>query len=178
MIVTSRPAALRGRRSIAMATSSRSAVRAVAPIARNATVSVPARALRPRRSIATSARRQSESLFLHRGPQSDILGWADASRHAIQQLCCQSAPRASQRLKASQIPFEFTAATKKMAEEIVARYPAQYKKAAVIPLLDLAQRQNNNWLPINAMNYVAKYLGMPPMRVYEVVRLAVPVVTV
>lgn len=38
----------------------------------------------------------------------------------------------------------------------------------MIPLLDLAQRQNNNWLPINVMNYVAKYLGMPPMRVYEV----------
>ena len=48
------------------------------------------------------------------------------------------------------------------------RLTAADKKAAVIPLLDLAQRQNNNWVPISAMNYVAKYLEMPPMRVYEV----------
>lgn len=44
----------------------------------------------------------------------------------------------------------------------------QYKKAAVIPLLDLAQRQNKGWTSISAMNYVAKLLEMPPMRVYEV----------
>ena len=46
-------------------------------------------------------------------------------------------------------------------------YPAQYKKAAVIPLLDLAQRQLG-WTSISAMNHVATVLAMPPMRVYEV----------
>ena len=55
-----------------------------------------------------------------------------------------------------------------MALEILRRYPLQYKKAAVLPLLQLAQSQNNNWLPISAMNYVAAYLKMPAMRVYEV----------
>jgi NADH dehydrogenase (ubiquinone) flavoprotein 2 len=45
---------------------------------------------------------------------------------------------------------------------------SQYKKAAVIPLLDLAQRQNKGWTSISCMNYVAKLLEMPPMRVYEV----------
>lgn len=55
-----------------------------------------------------------------------------------------------------------------MADTIVARYPPQYKKAAVIPLLHLAQKQNDNWLPISAMNFVAEFLEMPPMRVYEV----------
>ncbi|KAH9454231.1 hypothetical protein Pst134EB_014324 [Puccinia striiformis f. sp. tritici] len=47
-------------------------------------------------------------------------------------------------------------------------FPPQYKKAAVIPVLDLAQRQNNNFTSISVMNYVAKLLEMPPMRVYEV----------
>lgn len=44
----------------------------------------------------------------------------------------------------------------------------RYKKAAVIPLLDLAQRQNKNFTSISVMNYVAEMLEMPPMRVYEV----------
>lgn len=38
----------------------------------------------------------------------------------------------------------------------------------MIPVLDLAQRQNNGWTSISVMNYVAKLLEMPPMRVYEV----------
>jgi len=56
----------------------------------------------------------------------------------------------------------------KRAQEIISRYPPQYKKAAVIPLLDLGQRQNKGWTSISVMNYVAKLLEMPPMRVYEV----------
>ena len=66
------------------------------------------------------------------------------------------------------MPFEFTAENKKLAQSIVAKYPAQYKKAAVIPLLDLAQRQSQGFTSLSAMNYVAKFLEMPPMRVYEV----------
>ncbi|KAJ3742106.1 thioredoxin-like [2Fe-2S] ferredoxin-domain-containing protein [Lentinula detonsa] len=66
------------------------------------------------------------------------------------------------------ISFEFDAANMKRAEEIIKRYPPQYKKAAVIPLLDLGQRQNKGWTSISVMNYVAKLLEMPPMRVYEV----------
>ncbi len=70
--------------------------------------------------------------------------------------------------KFAQIPFEFNAENVKRAKEIVSKYPPQYKKAAVIPLLDLAQRQNKGWTSISVMNYVANYLSMPPMRVYEV----------
>jgi NADH dehydrogenase (ubiquinone) flavoprotein 2 len=66
------------------------------------------------------------------------------------------------------IPFVFTEDNMKRAEEIISRYPSQYKKAAVIPLLDLGQRQNKGWTSISVMNYVAKLLEMPPMRVYEV----------
>lgn len=56
----------------------------------------------------------------------------------------------------------------KRAQDIISHYPPQYKKAAVIPLLDLGQRQNKGWTSISVMNYVANLLGMPPMRVYEV----------
>jgi NADH dehydrogenase (ubiquinone) flavoprotein 2 len=42
-----------------------------------------------------------------------------------------------------------------------------YKQSACIPLLDLAQKQNNGWLSLAAMNRVAKVLEMPEIRVYE-----------
>jgi len=64
-------------------------------------------------------------------------------------------------------PFEFNAENVKRAEAIIAIYPEGHHKAAVIPLLDLAQRQHG-WLPISAMHKVADMLGMPKMRVYEV----------
>ncbi|CAE1227546.1 NDUFV2 [Acanthosepion pharaonis] len=63
--------------------------------------------------------------------------------------------------------FEFTPENMKRAEAIISNYPASHKRAAVIPLLDLAQRQIG-WTPISAMHAVAKLLGMPKMRVYEV----------
>ncbi|CAE7227448.1 unnamed protein product [Rhizoctonia solani] len=66
------------------------------------------------------------------------------------------------------IPFKFTPENLKIAEETIAKYPPQYRKAAVIPVLDLAQRQNKGWTSISSMNYVAELLEMPPMRVYEV----------
>lgn len=63
--------------------------------------------------------------------------------------------------------FEFTPDNLKRADEIISKYPPQYKKAAVMPLLDLGQRQHG-FTSIAVMNYVAKLLDMPPMRVYEV----------
>lgn len=65
------------------------------------------------------------------------------------------------------IPFEFTPENKKRADAILSIYPEGHKRAAMIPLLDLAQRQHG-WLPISAMNKVAEVLDLPPMRVYEV----------
>lgn len=65
------------------------------------------------------------------------------------------------------IEFKFTKDNEKRAKEIMARYPPQYKKAAVIPLLDLGQRQLG-WTSISVMNEVARILEMPQMRVYEV----------
>ncbi|KAI9812598.1 MAG: hypothetical protein M1827_004587 [Pycnora praestabilis] len=65
------------------------------------------------------------------------------------------------------IPFHFTNQNQRLIEEILKRYPPQYKKAAVMPLLDLGQRQLG-YTSISVMNEVAKILEMPPMRVYEV----------
>lgn len=53
-------------------------------------------------------------------------------------------------------------------ESILARYPSNYKAGAIIPLLDLAQRQSGGWLPIAAMHKVAKIVEEPEMRIYEV----------
>ena len=65
------------------------------------------------------------------------------------------------------IPFEFNADNKKRIEEILKKYPPQYKKSAIMPLLDLGQRQHG-FTSISVMNEVARLLEVPPMRVYEV----------
>ncbi|XP_065665240.1 NADH dehydrogenase [ubiquinone] flavoprotein 2, mitochondrial [Hydra vulgaris] len=64
-------------------------------------------------------------------------------------------------------PFEFTEENKKRASVIISNYPKGHESAATIPLLDLVQRQLG-WVPLSGMNYVAKMLQMPEMRVYEV----------
>jgi len=64
--------------------------------------------------------------------------------------------------------FEFTAETMTKAEAEIAKYPDIRKASAVMPLLDLAQRQHDGWLPRAAMDYVANLLEMPPIKVYEV----------
>ena len=64
--------------------------------------------------------------------------------------------------------FEFSKANLEAANEIIKKYPAGRKKSAVMPLLYLAQRQNENWIPLAAMKYIAKYLEMPYIKVYEV----------
>ncbi|KAJ6684999.1 putative proteinDH DEHYDROGENASE UBIQUINONE FLAVOPROTEIN 2 MITOCHONDRIAL [Salix purpurea] len=53
-------------------------------------------------------------------------------------------------------------------KEIISHYPSNYKQSAVIPLLDLAQQQHGGWLPVSAMNAVAKVIEVAPIRVYEV----------
>ncbi|GAA6009216.1 hypothetical protein JCM10207_004310 [Rhodosporidiobolus poonsookiae] len=66
------------------------------------------------------------------------------------------------------LPFALSAENQQVAKRIIAKYPPQYKKAAVIPLLEVAQKQNKGWTSISVMNHVAELLEMPPMRVYEV----------
>ncbi len=64
--------------------------------------------------------------------------------------------------------FAFDDTYRARAETIVARYPEGRQQSAVIPLLDLAQRQAGGWLPTEVIEYVANYLDMPKIRVLEV----------
>ena len=64
--------------------------------------------------------------------------------------------------------FEFSKVNLESARGIIKKYPDNRKKSAVMPLLYLAQRQNDNWIPLAAMKYIAKYLEMPYIKVYEV----------
>jgi len=66
------------------------------------------------------------------------------------------------------VRFDFTEQNWAQAKVILAKYPEGYKRSAIMPLLDLAQRQNGGWLPLSAMNKVAKVVNCPPMYVYEV----------
>jgi NADH-quinone oxidoreductase subunit E len=71
--------------------------------------------------------------------------------------------------------FAWTADNAAQAEKIIARYPEGRQQSAVMPLLDLAQRQvgaetnTQGWLPVPVIEYIAAQLGMPYMRAYEVV---------
>ena len=64
--------------------------------------------------------------------------------------------------------FKFNSENLKKVEEILKRYPVANKKSAVMPLLYLAQRQNDNWISLAAMKYIANYLSIPYISVYEV----------
>ena len=64
--------------------------------------------------------------------------------------------------------FKFNNQNLEVAEKAVANYPKGKQQSAVMALLYLAQRQNNNWIPLSAMKYIAKYLNMPYIKVYEV----------
>ena len=54
------------------------------------------------------------------------------------------------------------------AQEIIARYPDGKQKSALIPLLHMAQDENQGWLDAPAMDYIAGLLNILPIEVYEV----------
>ena len=64
--------------------------------------------------------------------------------------------------------FEFSHENIQVANKIIKNYPDGKKQSAVMALLYLAQRQNNNWIPLSALKFIAKYLNMPYVKVYEV----------
>ena len=64
--------------------------------------------------------------------------------------------------------FRFSEENLKKADTILKRYPKKNKKSAVMPLLYLAQKQNENWIPLAAMKYIANFLAMPYISVYEI----------
>ena len=65
-------------------------------------------------------------------------------------------------------PFDFTAENYKQVETILSKFPSNWKRSAIIPLLTLAQKQNDNFLSLSAMRKVAKITEVNEMDVYEV----------
>ena len=64
--------------------------------------------------------------------------------------------------------FAFTPENMAKADAIIAKYPEGRQASAVMPLLDLAQRQHDNWIPLAAIDVISEKLKMPRIRVLEV----------
>ena len=64
--------------------------------------------------------------------------------------------------------FEFTLDNLEEVKKIIKKYPDGKQQSAVMPLLYLAQKQNNNWIPLTAIKYIGKLLEMPYIKVYDV----------
>ena len=71
-------------------------------------------------------------------------------------------------LLAQETPFVFSAENLKKLKEIQAKYPKGRQASAVMPALDLAQRQNGGWIPKEAIEAIATLLDMPAIKVWEV----------
>ncbi|MFM7621868.1 MAG: complex I 24 kDa subunit family protein, partial [Alphaproteobacteria bacterium] len=64
--------------------------------------------------------------------------------------------------------FCFTPENAETARMILSRYPANRKQSALLPFLDLAQRQNGGWLSPPVLRFLAETLEVPEIKVYEV----------
>ena len=64
--------------------------------------------------------------------------------------------------------FEFNSENLEKARKEITKYPKKRKASAVLALLYLVQNQNDNWIPLAAIRYVAAILSMPYIKVYEV----------
>ena len=64
--------------------------------------------------------------------------------------------------------FEFNKKNLEEVKKAISNYPKGKQQSAVMALLYIAQKQNDNWIPLAAMKYIAKILNMPYIKVYEV----------
>ena len=65
--------------------------------------------------------------------------------------------------------FEFTSENFQKAKIEISKYPKEKKASAVMALLYLVQNQNDNWIPLAGIKYIASLLNIPYIKVYEVV---------
>lgn len=70
--------------------------------------------------------------------------------------------------KREKAEFTFNKNNQAKIKDIFNKYPKGREKSAVLPLLDLAQRQNGGYLTVDVIEYVANLINVPYMRVYEV----------
>ena len=64
--------------------------------------------------------------------------------------------------------FIFSQENIEKISDILKKYPDDKKKSAVMPLLYLAQKQNNNWIPLAAIQLIAEMIDISYIKVYEV----------
>ena len=64
--------------------------------------------------------------------------------------------------------FKFSEVNLLQAEKEIKKYPSNRKSSAVLPLLYLAQKQNDNWIPLAAIKYISQLLNIPYIQAYEV----------
>ncbi|KAG7055049.1 NADH-ubiquinone oxidoreductase 24 kDa subunit [Colletotrichum abscissum] len=122
---------------------------------RSALRSATCRAARPQfRAFSLTAVRPSDTL--------QVIVYSESIANALLSDQHRDSPKNN-----ADVPFKFTKENEAVIDEILKRYPPQYKKAAVMPILDLGQRQHG-FTSISVMNEVARMLEMPPQRVYEV----------
>ena len=64
--------------------------------------------------------------------------------------------------------FEFTSENLELSKKILKNYPEGKQQSAVMALLYIVQRQNDNWIPLMAMKYIANFLDISYIKVYEI----------
>ena len=64
--------------------------------------------------------------------------------------------------------FTFDRDNMLLAKKILKIYPKNYKESSIMPLLSIAQNQNNGWLPKKAIEYVSEFLEIPEIKVLEI----------
>ena len=72
--------------------------------------------------------------------------------------------------------FEFTEKSLNEANNIIKKYPAGREQSAVMSLLYIAQKQNDNWIPLSAMKCIAKILKMPYIKAVSYTHLTLPTI--
>ena len=64
--------------------------------------------------------------------------------------------------------FSFDRDNMLLAKKILKIYPKNFKESSIMPLLSIAQSQNNGWLPKKAIEYVSDFLEIPEIKVLEI----------
>ena len=64
--------------------------------------------------------------------------------------------------------FTFDRDNMLLAKKILKIYPKNYKESSIMPLLSIAQNQNNGWLPKKAIEYISDFLEIPEIKVLEI----------
>ena len=64
--------------------------------------------------------------------------------------------------------FSFDRDNMLLAKKILKIYPKNFKESSIMPLLSIAQNQNNGWLPKKAIEYISDFLEIPEIKVLEI----------